>query len=144
MSNYTETNPKGAKELLEAGQGWLYLDVRTVEEFDQGHVPGAYNVPILFRGAFGMQPNPDFVETVRRSFTPDTKLVLGCKAGGRSRRACELLAAEGYPHLVNMDGGFHGSMDEMGQIAEPGWQACGYEVALRPEPGRTWAELTQG
>ncbi len=39
--------PEEAKALLDSGQGYTYLDVRTVEEFDEGHVQGAKNVPFL-------------------------------------------------------------------------------------------------
>ncbi len=37
--------PEQAKELLDSNQGYVYLDVRTVPEFEAGHVPGAKNVP---------------------------------------------------------------------------------------------------
>jgi len=50
---------------------------------------------------------------------------------------------EGYEHLVNLEGGFHGAPDETGQIAQPGWLASGFDVAQRAEPGRTWEELAQ-
>jgi len=75
--SYEEKDPKGTKELLDGSGGWTFVDVRTVEEFDQGHVPGAYNVPILFRGAFGMSPNADFLDVVKRLFPKDAKLVFG-------------------------------------------------------------------
>ena len=75
--SYLEKDPKGTKELLEGTEDWIFVDVRTVEEFDQGHVPGSYNVPILFRGALGMQPNPDFLGVVKRLFPKDAKLVFG-------------------------------------------------------------------
>ncbi len=59
-------------------EDWVYVDVRTVEEFDQGHVPGAYNVPFGFSDpAAGMVPNPDFVQVIKQHFTFDSHLVLG-------------------------------------------------------------------
>ncbi len=72
---YRTTNPAGARELLE--QGHVYVDVRTVEEFEQGHVPGAFNIPILFRTANGMQPNPEFAAAIARRFRKDAKIVFG-------------------------------------------------------------------
>ncbi len=73
--SYQTTNPAGARALL--AQGYVYVDVRTVEEFDQGHVPGAYNIPIAFRSPSGMQPNPDFAAAIARHFAKDAKIVFG-------------------------------------------------------------------
>jgi len=70
-------NPPGVKQLLEKDPDWVFVDVRTVEEFEQGHVPGAYNVPILFRTPAGMQPNAEFLAVVERLFDPDQKIVFG-------------------------------------------------------------------
>ena len=75
--SYQTTNPTGAKELLDSGQGHVYIDVRTVEEFEQGHVPGAYNIPILFRSACGMEPNPDFARVIAHHFGKDARIVFG-------------------------------------------------------------------
>jgi E3 ubiquitin-protein ligase RNF13 len=75
--SYQTQNPAGVRRLLEPDSGYLYVDVRTVEEFEQGHVPGAYNVPLLFRTPVGMEPNPEFLAVVQRRFAKDQKLVLG-------------------------------------------------------------------
>lgn len=74
--SYTNVNPAGARELIEGEPDHVVVDVRTVEEFEAGHVPGAYNVPFAFRGPFGMEPNPDFAATMKRLFASDAKLVL--------------------------------------------------------------------
>ena len=140
MSHQTK-NPGEVHALLGAEQAFTYLDVRAVEEFDAGHVPGAYNIPLLFKTAFGMQPNPAFVSEVERHFVPERKLVLGCRSGVRSERACELLAARGFTTLVNMSGGWHGAMDQGGRVLERGWAACGFEEERVAQPGRSHAEL---
>ncbi len=75
--SYQTMNPGGAKELLDGDEGWTYVDVRTVEEFEEGHVAGAYNVPIAFKGPMGMEPNPDFAPAIRRLFPQDARLVFG-------------------------------------------------------------------
>lgn len=136
-------NPAGVKQLLEEDPEYVYVDVRTVEEFEQGHVPGAYNVPILFRSQMGMQPNAEFLAVMKRLFAKERKLVLGCKAGGRSERACELLEGQGYRNLVNMAGGFHGATDMSGSVLEPGWAMCGFETAKTCQAGRSWNELVK-
>jgi len=133
--SYDTTTPEGAKALLDGSDGWTFLDVRTVEEFEAGHVPGAYNAPIAFRGPGGMELNDAFVPAVAAVFAPDTPLVLGCAAGVRSAHACEALLAAGFTKLVNMDGGFSGSR------TMPGWTACGLEVARECEPERAWSSL---
>ncbi len=70
-------NPSATQERMTA-EDWVYVDVRTVEEFDQGHVPDAFNVPFAFSDpAVGMVPNPEFVEVIKHHFTFDSYLVLG-------------------------------------------------------------------
>jgi hypothetical protein len=90
-----------------------------------------------------MEPNPEFADVVARLFDSAARLVLGCAAGGRSARACELLLERGFRHMVNMHGGFSGARDPLGQVSEPGWVACGFEVEARPAAGRTWRELRE-
>lgn len=126
--------PKDCPALLAAG--YAYLDVRTTEEFEAGHPTGAFNVPLMTRGPFGMQPNPAFAKVVAAKFAKDAKLVVGCQSGGRSARACEELAAAGYIATVNMECGFGGSRD-----GEPGWAACKLPVETGKPAGRTYAEL---
>lgn len=141
--SYETKDPAGAKELLDEETGWVYIDVRTVEEFENKHVPGARNIPIAMRAANGqMMLNEDFVEVVRKHFAPDRKLILGCAAGVRSARACELLVAHGYTTTVNMSGGFSGARDMMGNIMEAGWESLGFACETTPAPGCTYTELS--
>lgn len=130
-------NPPEVHALLAADPEWICLDVRSVEEFDEGHVPGAYNIPLLFRTGLGMQPNPAFLAVVAKHFGPERKLVLGCRSGVRSERACELLATHGYTSLVNMAGGWHGAAE----LGVRGWAACGLECERTARAGRSYAEL---
>jgi rhodanese-related sulfurtransferase len=118
---YKTVTPKEAKGLLE-GQDYQYLDVRSEAEFSQDHAEGALNVPIAHMDpSTGMRPNPDFLRVVEANFPRDAKLVVGCKSGGRSAQACELLSNAGYTDTVNMDGGFHGRYDAFGNLVQPGW-----------------------
>ena len=141
--SFQTLNPTGVHGLLAKDPDYVYVDVRSVQEFEQGHVPGSYNIPLLFMTGAGMQPNPEFLAAVQRRFEKTQKLVLGCKAGGRSERACVLLANQGFTTLVNMAGGFHGATDMSGSVLEPGWAACGFETAKAAQPGHSWKELGQ-
>jgi rhodanese-related sulfurtransferase len=138
---FETTDPQGAKGRLDGDQDWTCLDVRTVQEFEAGHVPGAYNVPLLEMTASGMQPNQDFLSVVQRAFTQETALILCCKVGVRSHHACEILAGAGFGTTVNMDGGVDGRRDAMGQTVQEGWKGSGFECSETPEPGRTYREL---
>ena len=125
--------PDEAKTLLDSGQGHVYLDVRTVEEFDAGHVTGAKNIPFLesdpMRG--GMAPNPQFVAIVEQNFPKDAKLICGCQRGGRSFKATEALLAAGFTSVVDMRGGYGGEMDPSGRMAFPGWAPRGLPTSTQ-------------
>ena len=140
--SFRSMNPPGAKQLLDGQEGWVYVDVRTVEEFALGHAPGAYNVPVAFRGPRGMEPNERFVEVMGRIFERGAPLVVACAMGGRSSHACQLLEGAGFTRLVNMDGGFSGARDGSGAVREPGWQACGFAVSTESPPERAWSTLS--
>src|SRR6185503_2472949 len=124
--------PKEAAALL--AEGWAYLDVRSIPEFDQGHPPGAANVPLLHAQGGRIAPNPDFKRVVEANFPKDTKLVVGCKVGGRSAQAAALMEAAGYTSVVDMRGGFHGEGDNFGRVAVPGWAAEGLPVETTAPP----------
>jgi rhodanese-related sulfurtransferase len=132
--------PPEAAALLE--QGWTYLDVRSIPEFEAGHPPGAANIPLLHFTGGRMSPNPDFQKVVQAVYPRDTKLVVGCKVGGRSLQAAALLEASGYTSVVDMRGGFAGEQDPMGRIACAGW-ASQLPVETKAPPEKTYAELAK-
>jgi len=97
-----------AQELM--GQGHVYLDVRTEEEFARGHVEGSVCVPVYFTGPGGnMVANPDFLAGVEAALPEadlDTPFVIGCRSGVRSLDAGALMRDAGYLTLLNVEGGF--------------------------------------
>lgn len=140
--SFETTDPAGAKSLLEGPEPHRYLDVRSVEEFEAGHVPGAYNLPLLQRSpAGGLAPNPDFAEVATKVLDPGDPWVVGCAAGGRSARACELMGSLGFTTLVNMHGGFSGARDAAGNLTQEGWAGAGFPTTNEVESGRDWASL---
>ena len=125
--------PVEAQKLLDAGAGWVYVDVRTVPEFDAGHVPGAKNIPVLEPNAYGqMQLNPRFVETVAANFGKDTPCITGCQKGGRSLKAAELLLAAGFTNVVDMLGGYG-----------DGWAPQGLPTTRDSDPGDRYESLAK-
>jgi len=119
-----------AKQILDSDSNVVYIDVRTEQEFQNGHVPKSINIPVVWPdpSTRQMKPNPDFVRTVSAQFTKDRKIILGCQAGGRSQFAAELLVQDGFQDVTNMQGGFGGARDPMGRVIAPGWAQLGFPV----------------
>lgn len=100
-----EATPQEAWDLCKSSS-YAYLDVRTADEFKAGHAPGATNIPVMLKGPEGMTPNPNFAQEVKKKYSDIAcKLVVGCKSGARSTKACDILSAD-YTALVNVKGGF--------------------------------------
>ncbi|XP_020871743.1 thiosulfate sulfurtransferase 16, chloroplastic [Arabidopsis lyrata subsp. lyrata] len=93
-----------AHDLLLAGH--RYLDVRTPEEFRQGHACGAINVPCMNRGVSGMSKNPDFLEQVSSHFGQSDNIIVGCQSGGRSIKATTDLFHAGFTGVKDIAGGY--------------------------------------
>lgn len=80
----------------------ILVDVREIDEYEDGHLPGAVNIPL---SVFGQRF--DEIPT-------DKTVVLVCKMGGRSMQAATFLAMQdeyANTQLVNLDGGTHGWME---------------------------------
>jgi rhodanese-related sulfurtransferase len=133
--------PKEAAALLT--EGWVYLDVRSIPEFEEGHPAGAANVPLLHLQNGRMTPNADFQRVVEASFPKDAKIVVGCKAGGRSLQAATLMESAGYSSVVDMRGGFHGERDSFGRASVPGWSSEGLPVETTAAPDKTYEALSK-
>ena len=125
-------SPNEAHALL--SQGYEYLDVRTEEEFADGHPTGAINIPFATKVGGTMTPNPQFVAQVSAKYPKDAKLVLGCRSGGRSLNASRALLAAGFTNIVDQRAGWDGVRDPFGQLTEPGWSRVGLPTKIGNEP----------
>ena len=94
--------------------GYVYVDVRTPEEFFEGRPAGSINIPL----------DDQFVSNVSGRFAKDAKIIVGCKAGGRSLRAAKALTDAGFTNILDQRAGFDGSRGPFGEITEPGWARC--------------------
>jgi rhodanese-related sulfurtransferase len=131
--------PDQAARLLH--EGWKFIDVRSVPEFEQGHPSGAYNVPLMHRTASGMAPNSEFLPTMEARFGKDEKLILGCGSGNRSLRAAQMLESHGYTELMDMRGGMRGETDHSGAVACEGWLSRDLPLSRSAEAGHSYDEL---
>lgn len=143
MSSMTvkRVSPKEADRLMRE-EGYLYLDVRSVPEFEAGHPTGAYNVPLMHATASGMQPNRDFMSVVESLFPKDAKLVVGCRTGNRSLAAARAMLQAGFHNVVDQRAGVDGTRNAFGQILERGWDDEGLEISTEPDPDRSYAALS--
>ena len=137
---HEEITPPDAYQLLSESQGYCYLDVRTVEEFQAGHPVGAVNVPVVQPdpATGGMTPNPDFLRVVQANVDRSLHVIVGCKSGDRSAMAAEILSQAGYQKVSNMVGGFHGAHGPGGQA---GWATLSLPVAKTPADGASYDDL---
>jgi len=84
----------------------IVVDVRTPDEFKDGHIKGAKNIDIM---------SADF-EAQLGKLDKTTPTLVHCQAGGRSMRALKVFEKLGFTHLIHLDEGFGG------------WEAAGKPV----------------
>jgi rhodanese-related sulfurtransferase len=140
MAEIKRISPSEAQQLVDGG--YVYVDVRSVGEFEAEHPAGAYNVPLMHLAAGGMTPNAEFVAVMTARFPKDAKLVVGCKTGGRSLRAAQTLAGVGYSDVIDQRAGFDGGRDPFGGLTEPGWKAAKLPVEVGDGGDKGWAKLS--
>ena len=86
------------QDRLTNDEGVQLLDVRTPQEFAEGHIPGAVNIDWLADG---------FVEAVQASIDPERELLIYCRRGRRSAEAADTLETLGYKRIFNLKDGFN-------------------------------------
>ncbi len=137
-----DITPQQAHDTLSADPASVYIDVRSPQEFANGHPAGAVNIPVAFADpARGMVVNPDFLGVIEKNFAKDKKIIVGCQAGPRSTRAAGMLVDAGYQDITNLLGGFGGMRDQSGRVLAPGWQASGLPVSRDVGDGTSYASL---
>ena len=95
-----------AQKEIEAGTDYLIVDVRTAEEYEKGHIPGALLVPVEdIRGG-----EPEALAD------KEEKIMVYCRTGRRSEEAAALLAGYGYTNVCDI-GGF---VDWTGEVETGG------------------------
>ena len=91
---YVNITPEQAKEIIENETGYVILDVRTEEEFSQGHIPGAILIP-----------DYEISEKAESVLTDKNQTILVyCRSGRRSKLAAQALADLGYTDIREFGG----------------------------------------
>ena len=80
--------------IMQENTNYIILDVRTIEEYNQGHIPNAICIP-----------NETIDETVTTKLPNKDQLILiYCRSGNRSKQAALKLQQLGYTNLVEFGG----------------------------------------
>ena len=83
-----------AKQIMDTEEGYIILDVRTQEEYDEGHIPGAIVIS-----------HEEITEKAEEVLTDKDQLILVyCRSGRRSKIAAEALVELGYTNIKEFGG----------------------------------------
>jgi len=91
---YLNITAEEDKEIMDSEEGYVILDVRTQEEFDQGHIPGAIQIS-----------HEEIAEKAEEVLTDKDQMILVyCRSGRRSKIAAEALVELGYTNIREFGG----------------------------------------
>lgn len=93
-ADYVIISAEEAKKIMDANSEAIILDVRTQQEFDQGHIPGAICIPVE---TIGSEPPSELADK-------DATILVYCRSGNRSKQAAEKLVALGYTDIREFGG----------------------------------------
>ncbi|MDY2699268.1 MAG: rhodanese-like domain-containing protein [Lachnospiraceae bacterium] len=100
--SYMQISVNDAIEMMETEKDYIILDVRTIAEYKEGHIPGAICVP-----------NEAINENTIKELPEKEQLIfVYCRSGNRSKQAAAKLAKQGYTKVYE----FGGIIDWTGEI----------------------------
>ena len=100
--SYRQISTDEAVKMMKDEKNYIILDVRRPDEYAEGHIPGAINVPNEEIGTAEITELPDKSQLI----------LVYCRSGRRSKEAAEKLAKLGYTSIVE----FGGILDWKGDI----------------------------
>jgi rhodanese-related sulfurtransferase len=117
--------PKEAYEVMQLAPRAYLVDVRTRAELDfVGKVPRS--LAIEWQTYPESQPNPRFLDELKRQTDNEAIVMFLCRSGARSHAAASAASQSGYAHSYNVLQGFEGDKDANGHRASVGgWQFAG-------------------
>ena len=91
---YVNITAEEAKQIMDSEEGYIILDARTQEEYDEGHIPGAIVIS-----------HEEIAEKAEDVLTDKDQLILVyCRSGRRSKIAAEALVELGYTNIKEFGG----------------------------------------
>jgi adenylyltransferase/sulfurtransferase len=93
MNAVTQITPAGLKALMDAGSPYCLVDVREPWEVALARIDGSVDIPL--------NEIPARLQELDRQ----AAIIVMCKLGGRSQRAAEFLANNGFDRVSNLQGG---------------------------------------
>jgi len=93
-ATYEQISGAEAKALMDSESGYIIIDARTQEEYDQGHIPGAVLIPEYEIADRAEKELPD----------KDQLILVYCRSGRRSKIAAEELVKLGYTNVKEFGG----------------------------------------
>ena len=102
VRSYTQISQDQAKEMMEKEDGHIIVDVRRMDEFETGHIPGAICIPNESIGTEQPEDLPDLNQII----------LVYCRSGNRSKQAAQKLFDMGYTNVYE----FGGIIDWTGEI----------------------------
>lgn len=93
-NSYTMITQEQAKKIMDTESGYVILDVRTVEEYESGHIPNAILLPY--------DEIPERAESVLKDKTQ--KILVYCRSGNRSKTGSSYLVDLGYTNVYEFGG----------------------------------------
>ena len=94
QGSYEIITAQQAKQMMDSGEEYLLVDVRTREEYTQSRIEGAVLIPVDELSNRAEQEIPD----------KNTLIILYCRSGRRSEQAAGILADMGYSRVYDMGG----------------------------------------
>ena len=93
-ATYDQISGAEAKALMDSESGYIIIDARTQEEYDEGHIPGAILIPEYEIADRAEKEIPD----------KDQLILVYCRSGRRSKIAAEELVKLGYTNVKEFGG----------------------------------------
>jgi len=91
---YLNISAEEAKALMDSERDYVILDVRTAEEYESGHIPGAILIP-----------DTEIAQQAEEILRDKNQLILVyCRSGRRSKLASEILVELGYTNIREFGG----------------------------------------
>lgn len=110
MSEQQTPEVISAEKLIELKEdGVKVVDIRTKEEYDQGHLPEVIHIDFLEDG---------FLERMKKEGVSEP-VIIHCASGGRSAKAAKMLKEAGFKQVYDYTGGFKD------------WSSKGFEIEIR-------------